>query len=357
MKLNEFNNALMFSNKNVEKIARKLINESCNAVLMEMYSNKCILADHTTSCIYEAKYDFDGKTFTFSDFNKLSFTKEDSQLKEAIGNYFDDSDISLTEAYDDYVNSSNFEMFESSLAEALASKNNEDFIDYSELKEINEETKEIKEAKETSTFKLFTERLESYPSQSIKMFDWVNPVKVALIDEDYQTVVNKSEKAKAKELRTNAQFKKDLAEAAEIALGGDVEVMESIVRDYSCITALTKPEIKEVVGFSVIGNKDLMESRNKIVEMIENVIELNEDLSEKRAILSEETDSSEDDTPEATEQDVEAIVKALEAAKEKATDEKLVKKIESLISSVESSSESGETNVSAMKEAVEILSL
>ena len=65
MDIGKFNDALLLSNKNVEKLARKYINESCNAALMEMFEDKCILADHTTGQIFEANYSFDGETFIF----------------------------------------------------------------------------------------------------------------------------------------------------------------------------------------------------------------------------------------------------------------------------------------------------
>jgi len=360
MDIVKFNNALLLSNKNVEKLARKYINESSNAALMEMFEDKCILADHTTGQIYEANYSFDGETFVFENFNEVELEKSNTSLKEAIGDYFDDKNINLTEAYESAV-SSNSDILESSLSEALASKNMENVIDYSSIVGINED---IGDLKDNSTFKAYKERLSNKPSSSIKFFNWKEPVKVSVLDEDENVILNKSIFTKAKKLRTNVEFKKLLSEAAEDSLNGDNTVLEELISENESIIALSEAELKELVGMSVIGNKTLMENRKTIVEKIESFITEDVALSEKRAIIEAEKvndDSSneeeKDNAPEASEQDVEAIKAALEKAKEKATDEKLISKIDSLIDSLTEAIEDESTDVAAIKEAVEILSM
>ena len=354
MELSKFNDVLLYSNKNVEKLARKLINESANAVLMEMFDDKCILADHTTGQIFEAEYDFDGKIMTFSNFSEISLESHNDAIKEAIGDFFDDVNVNLAEAYEKNCGTAS-ELFESSLTEALASKNMENVINYSELAGINEEMSELKS---TNVFKTFTERLAEHPTETIKMFNWKDTVKVSLLDEDVEKIVNRSSIVKAKTLKTDAAFKKELVESANEALEGYSERLESLVRENVSMLALDKAALKEVVGMAVIGNKNLMENRNKIVDMINNVIEEDIDLSSKRNFLLEAEEESEtDDAPEASDKDIEAVKAALEKAKEKASDEKLVKKIEDLISSLEDSEDAGETNISAVKESIELLSL
>ena len=132
MDIGKFNDALLLSNKNVEKLARKYINESCNAALMEMFEDKCILADHTTGQIFEANYSFDGETFIFENFTEIELEKTDASLKEAIGDYFDDKNVNLVEAYES-CSDSNSDFFETSLSEALASKNMSEIVDYTSL--------------------------------------------------------------------------------------------------------------------------------------------------------------------------------------------------------------------------------
>lgn len=358
MDIGKFNNALLLSNKNVEKLARKYINESCNAVLMEMFEDKCILADHTTGQIFEANYSFDGDTFVFENFTEIELEKSDSTLKEAIDDYFDDKNVNLVEAYES-CSDSNSDFFETSLSEALASKNMSEIVDYTSLEGINEE---IGDLKENPTFKAYTARLTEKPAGHIKMFNWKEPVRVSVLDEDENVILNKSIFTKAKKLRTNVEFKKTLAEAAEDSLHGDSTVLEELISENSEVVALNEAELKELVGMSVIGNKELMENRKQITETIEDFISSDEVLSEKRAIVEAEKTSGDEEpeegaAPEASEQDVEAIKKALEKAKEKATDEKLISKIDSIIDSLAEAVEDESTDVAAIKEAVEILNM
>lgn len=356
MNIGKFNNTLLLSNKNIEKLAKKYINESSNAALMEMFEDKCILADHTTGQIFEADYSFDGETFVFENFNEIELEENNSSLKEAIGDYFDDKNINLTEAYES-CNSNSYDVFDDSLSEALAGKNMENVIDYSSILGINEEIEDLKENK---IFKAYTDRVNSKPASSIKYFDWKNPVKVSVLDEDENTILNKSIFTKAKKLRTNVEFKKSLAEAAKAQIEGDSTMLESLISENSAIVALTEAELKELVGMALIGDKKLMENRKTISETIENFIDSDLALSEKKSIVeSEEASSGEDenDAPEASEQDVEAIKKALEKAKEKATDEKLISKIDTIINSLSEAVEEEYTDVASLKEAVILLNM
>lgn len=358
MEIGKFNNTLLLSNKNVEKLARKYINESCNAALMEMFEDKCVLADHASGQIFEADYSFDGETFVFENFQEVELEQNNNSLKEAIGDYFDDKNVNLTESYQN-VSSSVSDVFESSLSEALASKNMENIIDYSQLSGINEE---IEDLKENATFKAYSERIANKPASSIKYFNWKYPVKVSVLDEDENVILNKSIFDKAKKLKSNVEFKKTLAEAAEDSLNGDSTVLEEFISENDSIIALSESELNELVGMSVIGNKNLMENRKEIVETINNFIFNDLTLSEKKAIIEaekveSENEDNEDEAPEASEQDVEAIKKALEKAKEKATDEKLISKIDTIINSLTEAVENSSTDVAAVKEAVILLSM
>lgn len=355
MNIKDFNDTLLYSNKNQERMMRNLINESCNAVLLETYGDKCYLADHTTGQIFEAKYNFDGNVLTFSDFNEVTLEKDNSSLKEAIGAYFDDEVINLTEAYEK-ANASTTDNFEDSLAEALSTKNMSKVIDYSEISGLTDDA--INEAKNTEAFKVFSERLEEIPTDNVKMFDWKNPVKISIIDEDKNKFVSKSAKVKINKIKKTADFKKKVLNASKKLISeNDISGFEDLIAEEPTILALDKSELKESIGLAIVSNKDLMVQRNVISEEIENLINGNEELSAKRRLYEEDKEDSDIDAPEASEKDVDAFVKALKTAKEKATDEKLASKIDDIISSLKSSSESGETNVSAVKEAVELLSL
>jgi len=356
MNIEQFNNSLLYSNKNIEKVASKLVAESANAVLLEMFSDKAILADHKTGVFYEAKFNYDGKVFEFSDFEPIQLEKGTSKLSEAISDYFDDNIVSLAEAYKQAVSAENLDVVQDSLTEAISKKNLKDIIDYSELDGFSN-TAEAEAVKALPFFEAYKERLDKKPSTSIKFFNWKDPVKVSLVDEDTNKFVSKSELKKAKALRADTDFKKSLLEASNDYLKGNDEPLKSLVEENSCLLALDKAALEELVGFSVLESKDALSHRKDIVNFINETVESDEILSERKQRLmeaaAEEDDSSDDDTPEVSEKDTEALVKALEKAKELCDDEKLADKIDDIISNIES----GDTDVAAVKEAVEIISL
>ena len=354
MKISKFNDTLLYSNKNVEKMATKLVNESSNAVLMEMYSDKCILADHDTGRIYKASYKFDGKNFIFEDFENVELESDDTSLREAISDYFDDTNVNLVESYESKTNET--DAFDNSLAESLASKRMDEVINYSDIIGINEEVEELKSSE---AFKLFAERIESHPLDSIKVFDWENPVKVSLIDEDVQNVVSKTIIQKAKKLKSNVDFKKELVEAINTMNLGDSSAINELFSNNVCLLSLTESDLKELIGMAIIGDKELVENRKEICKNINSIIEEDEFLSEKKASfanLSEENNSDED-LPELSEEDASKFVEALKLAESKTTNDSLIEKIEEIIDCINEAAENGETNISAVKEAVSILSL
>ena len=357
MKISHLNDLFLYSNSNVEKLARKLVNESSNGLMLEMFDDSAFLADHITGKVYKSDYNFNGKTFEFTNFEEVEIENDNTSLSEAIKAYFDDEAVDLAEAYEVSANTSK-DVFEESLVEALASKNMENIIDYSELCGINEEVSEVSEM---PFFRLYEERLATHPTSSIKFFDWVNPVRVSLIDEDENVVINKTAKKKAKSLKNDKDFKKKLKGAAEDAVDGDNRLMEELISENQSILALDNAELKELVGMSVIGERNLMENRNTIVNAINTIISEDADFAYKKALFEEEGEEEEgaDDkeaAPEVSEKDTEALVKALDKALENITDEKLIKKIEDLKSDLQGAAEAEETDTGAVKEAVELLS-
>lgn len=357
MKINEFSNVLLYSNKNVEKAMRNLVNESANAVVLEVFSDKCYLADHTTGLIYESDYKFDGNVFTFDNFKNIQLEEPNTSLKEAISEYFDGTNVSLAEAYEKAEDSKDTDIFEESLTEALASKNMGKVTNYAELNGINEEVSD--DLKNSSVFKAYKDRLSTKPTGKIKSFNWKDAVKVSLIDEDQSKTISKSLSAKAKALKTNPEFKKNLIEAANASLDGDNSTLEELLENNICLISLTESELRELVGLSIITDKRLVANRKTILETINKIISEDELLKSKANLLSEsaEEGNDEEDAPEATKQDVDGIVKELEKAKAKAKDEKLIEKISDIIDSLKSSADEGTTDVGTVKEAVEILSL
>lgn len=360
MKISKLNNALLYSNKNVEKLLKTLINESSNAVLMETFSDGCIIGDHTNGKIYKADYSFDGKTVVFENFDQIEIEENNDELKEEIGKYFSDESTTddINEAYEsDSEESKN--IFTESISEAVSGKNMSKVIDYSELKGINEEIK-IDEP----FFEEYKERLNTHPTTSIKYFNFKDPVKVTLIDEDENSFVNKNIFNKAKKLKTNKDFKKEISEAAEAYINGDNTVFEDLASDETSVLALDKSEMTELVGLSVVGNANLMENRKNIVEGFNKIIDENELLKEQKCKIDEtkekcskETEKDEEELIDVNEEDIDKLSKALDKALEKITDQKLVDKIGELKNALELSKANETTDVKAIKECVELLSM
>lgn len=356
MNTEQFNNSLLYSNKNIEKVASKLVAESANAVLLEMFTDKAILADHKTGIFYESSFSYDGKNFVFSDFSPIQLEKKPSKLVETISDYFDDNVVSLAEAYKQAVSAENLDIIQDSLTEAISKKNLKDVIDYSELDGFSN-TSEAEAVKNLPFFEAYKERLDKKPSSTIKYFNWKDPVKVSLIDEDKNKFTSKSEFKKAKALKSDVDFKKSLLEASNNYLNGDEEALKTLVEENSCLLALDKSALEELVGFSVLESKEALSHRKDIVNFINETVESDELLSERKQRLmeaeKEDDGSDDDDVPDMNDKDTEALVKALEKAKELCDDEKLADKIDDLINNIQSD----DTDVAAVKEAVEIISL
>lgn len=361
MKISKLSNTLLYSNKNVEKLLKGLINESSNAVLMETFDDKCILADHTTGNIYQADYNFDGKQVVFENFEQIDLERDNSNLVEAIGKYLDDEATTddLNESYEmDSENEEN--TFSESIVEALSSKNMDNIIDYSELEGINEE---IGDFKDSSFFKAYKNRLDSNPSNSIKFFNFKDPVKVSLIDEDENCILSKNLIQKSLKLKSDKEFRETVMEASDALMNGDSSLAEEMINEEPSFLALDNSGMTELVGMSVIGNKDLMENRKEIVEAFNNLISENDEICAKKnqidAAAAETDDNSgaAADVPDASSNDIDELIKALDKALDKVTDQKLVDKIGALKNALEDNKENEQTDVKNIKEAVEILSM
>lgn len=355
----KLSNYILYSNKNLEKICRSLINESANAILLESYSDKLLLADHNSGAIYLADYNFDGRTLTVENFENVDIVEDRSVLKEAIDNYFDDEgyDVgSIVEAYEEDSEAQNTDLNES-YVEALASKSNE-VIDYSQLYGINEEIGDIKEM---NFFKNYKEHLTESPTNSIKFFDWENPVKVSLIDEDANRTIVLNAKEKAKALSKNRDFKKKFADAAStMYFENDNTDMLDLIQENSAIMVLENSDFNEFVGLSLIGDKELTENRKAIANSVRELFENDEYLSEMKQLFEEEGEEEnkeEDEKLETSNKDIDALKDALDKALERITDDKLVEKINALKDALDGSKETGTTDVGTVKECVELLSL
>ncbi|MDR0675586.1 MAG: hypothetical protein LBF97_00900 [Elusimicrobiota bacterium] len=387
-KLNDF---ILYSNSNIEKTIRSVVNESDNASVVALYEDKCILLDYKKGEFYNASYAFNPKTgiIIFEDFEEIEIENSEDSLKESIRNYFNsDNDPenieAIKEAFEDSItNNENF--IKSIVSESIKGKNFSEIIDYSILENINEEVKEIQSL---PFYKAYKDRIEKKPMTSIKHFDWKNKVQVSLIENESNKIINKSVKAKAENLSKDPDFKNALIEAFNDLSKGNEELAIALIEEYPGLFLLDKAERKTVIGKSLLSNTSLLENRTKLIKEFEKIFEESENLADVRDLIFEATDeisgvnttgaapsidtnkedddedkkdkaNEEEEPAELSDKEIEAVIKALQKASEKVEDSgnvKLADKIEKLEGEVEKMKEVG-TSADVVKEAIEILSM
>lgn len=361
--IDKFQDFLLYSNKNIEKLVKRVVNESSNASLVALYEDSAILLDHKNGSFYSSEYKFNPNegTLVFENFEEINLERDVSSFKDAVNNFFESEDkdvTTLTEAFQAF--SSDQEAFIDSIVnESLSDKNFNEIIDYSALEGINESV----EIKNEPFFKEYAERLSSHPMGAIKKFDWANPVKVSLVESEEVRFVNKNIKQKALNLYKNAEFKERVNEALEALKEGDESLVKVLAEDYSQIFLLDTADRKTVLAKAIISNSKLVENgRNSILAKVEKIFGEDEDVLAIRNVITEAEEESTDDTEgkdvpsELSDAEIEKLSKELEKVLDKVEDEKLGDKIEGLVKALEDSKEKG-TDVETVKEAVEILSL
>lgn len=366
--VSKFSNYLLYRNSNVEKALRNIVNESSNAVLVATYDDKCVLADHTNGNVYMADYKFDGKKVVFENFDPITFEDEGSSLSEAVMDYLDNDEDpegaaeQLREAYENDSDNANNELKEA-VVDALSKKNMDSVMDYSQLEGINEDVKDVLSLPICEAYK---ERISTHPLDSVSFFDFVNPVSVSMLDEDENAVISKDIKQKARDLSKDPDFKAAFCEAASELVGeGSTDSLSSVLSENAPLLSLDEAELKEVVGMTIIGDRNLMENRSNIVNAIIECVNSDDELSEQKTLMEAEVegtdeggdDSGDDKAPEATDKDLEALSDALDKALDKVSDEKLQKKIQDLKDAIDDSKDSGTTPAKEIKECVALLSM
>lgn len=363
MTIDKFQDILLYSNKNIEKLISKVVNESSNASLVSLYEDAAILLDHKKGNFYNSKYSFDAKNgvIVLEDFEQIELSKDTTSFKDAVRNYFDSElDISsLKEAYTTF--SSDQEAFiDSIVSESLSEKNFNDLIDYSTLEDINEDV----EIKNETFYKEYKQRLSSHPMGSVKVFNWKTPVVVSLLESESVKFVNKNAKAKAKELYKDSTFKSKANKALESLKEGNIYEMASLAEEYSQIFYLDTADRKTLFSKVSMGNSKLLEGRKEMISDMETLFNEDEDLSTimmnyKEAAEEDDTETTDEakDTPkELTPEESDKLVKELEKVLDKVEDEKLANKIEALIKALSDGKDTG-TDIETVKESIEILSI
>lgn len=388
LSLKNFEEMCLYSNATLEKVMRSLINESSNAVLCATFDDAVLLLDHKDGQFYLADYEFNQKkaSFKFENFEPITLTKNTSNFKDAVKNFFESEDTSsleLIESYKDNVIGQ--ESFISDLVtDAMTTKDYSNTVDYSEVAKVNEETEISKE----HFFEAYKERLSTHPLNEIKYFNWKDPVCVSLVETETSRDVSDKMANLSKNLWKKDEFKSQFNEAAQtfvedVEAGAEkfVEILESNPGIYY----LDKTDRKTLFGKIIISNPELRESRIDILKGIDLLFEkfdladLKDTLVEEGKLRpaqltkgqegdaavdteGEEEEAGEEPAPEVASDEIGKLVKELEKVKGKIADskvenaDKLAEKIDDIISKLGDSAETG-GEPKAVKEAVELLSL
>ena len=169
----DFESINNFSNKNVERLISEIINESSNAVFVNMFDDKVVLLDHEEGQFYFADYSFDPEELTLKleGFEEVNIYKEENDLQEKALEYFDeDEDTSISEVIDSFKETyiSQDKFIKEISQEALIGKDISEVIDWKELKGILENSN--LDIKKDAFYKEYKSRIETHPLTEIKIF-------------------------------------------------------------------------------------------------------------------------------------------------------------------------------------------
>lgn len=368
--LREFENLNLYSHKNMEKVIRKLVNESYNAALTSVFDESVVLFDHTEGKFYTADYEFDPKNLVLSldNFDEVQLIKEEEDFAEAVEKFFEDEDMTphdLVKSYKENIIEQD-KYIDELIAGVVSSKDFSNKVDY---KKIAEAVKEVNlESKKQPFFAIYEERLQTHPQTSIKYFDWKTPVKVSIMETERNAFINSSIVEKAKNMWKRGDFKKQFVEASHELMEGSHEKMLEVFETFPVLFHLSEDDRLAVFGKTLLSS-DLRDDRKAIVSEIEDLIHLDEDFNELKEnyLVENEMDAvlqdvKSEETPKETQKleledvdmdklkkDLKAVADKLEAGEEK-------DKLNDIIERLEGSKEAGTKPVD-VKEAVSILSL
>ena len=371
--LREFENLNLYSNKNMEKVIGKLINESSNAVLVNIFDDSLVLLDHDEGQFYTADYKFDESNLQLNldNFEKVELVKEEEDFREDVSDFFDDEDSfakNLIESYKENVIGQEKYVNEL-ISESMSVKDFSEYADYGSLKEAKKEM--VFESTNEDFFKIYKERLNTHPLNEIKYVDWENPITVSLVETEKKSLINSSVLEKAKDLWKKPSFKQTFLEAVEELVNEESdESMIALFEQFPSLFYLEENDRDTLFGKAIISSP-LSEHRKAVSKTINELLAENEDIAElkNKYVVEEEEDDEgeeapegevevevEEKAPELTVEQAKKMVADLSKAKEAIEDEVMKEKIDNIIISLKNTEEEG-TKPKDVKEAVAILSL
>lgn len=370
--VNQFEDLNLFSNKNMEKVIGSIINESSNAVLVNMGEDAVIMLDHTEGQFYIADYKFDREnlSLTLENFEPIELTREETQFEDSVYEYFEDDDadvISLTESYKSNV--LNQDKYVTQLInDAMSRKSFDDYVDYKSIKEAVRETE--LDSVDLPFFNTYKERLTTHPLSEVKMFDWENPVTVSLVETETRKLVNRSAIQRANDLWKDPEFKQSFTEASKTFyedVEEGVDAYKALFENYPNVFFLDKADRKSLFGKALLANSELRENLEDLLKGLDIVFEKFDlkEMADQYIAEAEEAgmdmeagDEEEpvDAAPEVADDDMDKLLGDLKKVAEKTEDEAAKKKLDDLIQKYEKSTNEG-TRVDLVKEAVSLLTL
>lgn len=364
--IRQLEETILYSNSNIEKVARAIINESSNAALVAMYEDSVVLIDHDAGSFYSADYVFEAETatFTFNNFERIELEKEEFELSETIKDFLDDENYSYRDLVESYKNSvlSQERFLNSLISESLSHKDFSEIIDYSALEGVCDSsiTKE-------PFFESYKERLQTNPLNEVKYFNWRDEVKVSLLESEPVKLINTSAKEKANGLWKNKKFKDAITEAMITFIDdvetGKAEIFETI-KEYPSVFFLDNADRKSLFGKTIIANSELREHLQILQKGLSIIFEDEEilELQENYITEMEEEPTGEDevaaDAPKAKEltpEELKKLADELRKVCDKVDDDSVCDKVKDIADKLEGTIEEG-TRPDLIKEAVQILS-
>lgn len=374
MNVKEFEDLVLHSNKNIEKIATAVVNESSNAAFVAMYDDSVVLLDHVNGIFYSADYIFEDENLSikFSNFEEIELTQENNDFRKNIREFFETEDsttIKLTESYiEDVVGQERF--INTLVNEAISKKDFEEVIDYTELAESNDDLEITKKP----YFQKYIERINTHPVNEAKYFNFEDEVIVSLIETENKKLINSTIVEQAHDLWKREAFRTQFAEACETLVEDVEEGVSEIAETFSQfpqIFYLDKADRKSVFGKTLMSTKTLKENYDELLEGLEllfnendNILELKEyyiseqeeKMEDEEGAADSEEDSEEEEAPELDPEEIKEITKTLKEIAEKIEDEGLKKKMDDVIGKLEESVDEG-TRPDIIKEAVQLLTI
>jgi len=372
LSLKEFEDINLYSNGNMERVIRGIVNQSSNAALVSVFEDQVILLDHTKGKFYTAEYAFDKDkaSFVFENFDEVEIQADESNFKNDVYEYFDNEDASALELAKSFKEEvlSQEKFIKEMVNESLAFKDFSNIVDYSELRSLDEDVS----IKNEKFFKAYSERLKSHPLNEAKFFDWENPVYVSLMETENKTVLSSTAKAKANDLWKIKSFKEKFAIAAKTFVEDfeeGSELFAELFEDHKNIFLLDRADRKTLFGKTLITINELREDYNDILKGLESLFEDNDVIVSMLNEAQEEYEDDEDDEDmddeedededamELTPEEMKKLVNELKKVSEKIEDEKLKEKLDKIVVKLEGDEEEEVTKPEEVKEAVYILGM